>query len=297
MPSHLAPEQIVALLLQARIASEEDFVMLLLTFHHGLRESEVIGQKTTQRGQFQVRAQAEMRLAEVAQLEPDNPAEIREKQIRVKRRRRTVYQVHVKEARLLGGLRPENFSRGYIYVDRLKGSNPVRDKLATESWLGPWGAPEVIERPIVEEFLRAHAESHGGDGRDELLFPMNRKTYWDKMQKYGVAAGIPDHLCHPHILKHSIAKFLLRQMKLTIDIVQGRMGHKSISSTGPYLAADETEVGLEVAKAAVLLAAKGSPPAGPAPPHPWIAPDPLPLQVERPPWTDPEEPTKPGVKR
>lgn len=280
MPAHLNVDQLVALLLQARVESEADFVMFLLTFHHALRESEVVGQKTTQRGQFQVRAQAEMRLAEVLALEPDNPAEIREKQIRIKRRLRTVFQVHVKEARRVGGLTPENFSRGYIYVDRLKGSNPVREELATDAWLTRWGAPELIERPIVEEFLRAHAAAHGGDGKGKLLFPITRKTYWERMQKYGMAAGIPEHLCHPHILKHTIGKFLLRQMKLSIDIVQGRMGHKDLSSTGVYTGADETEVGLEVAKAGLLLAATR-----PAPPRPK---EPEKKEPESDPETEPE---------
>lgn len=256
MPAHLNIDQLVALLLQARVQSEADFVMFLLTFHHALRESEVVGQKTTQRGQFQVRQQAEMRLAEVTATEPDNPAEIREKQIRIKRHRRTVWQVHVKEARIVGGLKPENFSRGYIYLDRLKGSNAVREELATDPWL----SPDIIERPIVEEFLRTHAAAHlakdGGDGEGKLLFPINRKTYWERMQKYGTAAAIPEHLCHPHILKHSIGKFLLRQMKLPIDIVQQRMGHKDMSSTGAYLGADETEVGLEVAKAGLMIASR-----------------------------------------
>jgi integrase len=252
MPSHLSVDQMIALLLQARLAEEADYVMILLTFHHALRESEVVGQKTTQRGQFQIRAQAEMRLAEVTALEPDNPAEIQEKKIRIKRKLRTVWQVHVKEARLVGGLTPENFSRGYIYVDRLKGSHPVRDPLATRGWL----APDIIERPVVEEFLRAHAAAHGGDGRQELLFPMNRKTYWDKMKKYGRAAGIPEHLCHPHILKHSIAKFLLNVFQMKIDTLQTRMGHKDLGSTGAYLKADESETQLEIAKAEALLAAR-----------------------------------------
>jgi integrase len=274
MPHHLNPEQMTALLLQARVESEADFVMFLLTFQHGLRESEVVGQKTTQRGQFQVRAQAEMRLAEVAQMEPDNPAEIIAKQIRVKRRLRTVYQVRVKKLTLVGGLTPRNFRQGYIYLDRLKGSDPVCDELADKPWL----TAEIVERPIVEEFLRQHAATHGKEGVDRLLFPINRKTYWDRMQKYGELAGLPEHLCHPHILKHSVAKFLLRQMELPIDIVQGRMGHKSLSSTGPYLKADETEVAMAVAAAAVLRAAKSSPPEKKAEPGP-------------------EEPAKPAVER
>jgi integrase len=257
MPSHLNPEQIVALMRQARAESEADFVMILLTFYHALRESEVLGQKTTQRGQFQVRAQAELRLAEVTLAEPDNPAEIREVRRKIKKRTKLVYQVHVKEAILVDGLRPENFRRGYIYLDRLKGSDPVRDELSRDPWL----APDLIEKPIVEEFLRAHTAAHGGNGAGLLLFPINRKTYWQRMQKYGLAAGIPEHLCHPHVLKHSVAKFLLRQLGLPIDIVQGRMGHKVLSSTGPYLKSDETEVNLEVTKAAILQASRlGAPP-------------------------------------
>jgi hypothetical protein len=264
MPHHLSVEQIVTVLRHARAESEADFVMIFLTFHHALRESEVVGQKTTQRGQFQVRAQAELRLAEVALAEPGNPAEIREVKREIKKRTKLVYQVHVKHATVVGGLRPENFRRGYIYLDRLKGSDPVRDELAQEGWL----APDLVEKPIVEEFLRGHATAHGGDGRGLLLFPINRKTYWQRMQKYGLAAGIPEHLCHPHVLKHSIAKFLLRQLGLPIDIVQGRMGHKVMSSTGPYLKSDATEVNLEVTKAAILQASRMGVPPPPKEPEP-----------------------------
>lgn len=114
----------------------------------------------------------------------------------------------------------DSFDGGYITVERLKGSNRTTQPLLEN------GDALLNEREAVFAFTR---NLHG----KQRLFPVTRVRFWQLIQEYGERAGIPKHLRHPHILKHSIAM----QMIGTAGIENTRqyLGHKSISSTGEYL--------------------------------------------------------------
>jgi site-specific recombinase XerD len=70
------------------------------------------------------------------------------------------------------------------------------------------------------------------------------------MRQHCNAAGIPAHLAHLHILKHSIAMQTIHSAG--IENVRQHLGHKSIASTGAYL-----KVSDEAASKAVMDAIKG----------------------------------------
>jgi integrase len=123
---------------------------------------------------------------------------------------------------------------GFLYVHRLKGSNQTNQPL-----LGH-------DDPVFDERsgLVAFAQGMGGKQR---LFPITRQRYWQIMQKYSEAAGIPRHLAHPHVLKHSIGMQLIGPAG--IEHTRIWMGHKSMSSTGEYLKPTEIDAANAAARA------------------------------------------------
>jgi integrase/recombinase XerD len=84
------------------------------------------------------------------------------------------------------------------------------------------------------------------DDEKELLtmsgrfFPMSRMTAWRRMQHYGAKAGIPKHLLHPHVLKHTCGRLgYLGGMGL--PELQTYLGHKNGGNTMIYIQSGETE--------------------------------------------------------
>jgi len=135
-------------------------------------------------------------------------------------------------------LTPENFSDGYLNIQRLKGS------LRTVQPLVGHELEILNEREAVESWLNGHKAAHAGDGRLKRLFPVSRVQFFRLMRRYAAQAGLPRHLAHPHVLKHSIA---MQSIKAAgIENVRQYLGHKSISSTGAYLRVSDDAASLAV---------------------------------------------------
>jgi integrase len=178
---HLSREQLLSVLGHARSARERDWVLLLVSFWHGLRASEAVN------------------------------------------------------------LTPEHFADGYLTVQRLKGSLKTTQPLVENEH-------ELLnERAAVEGWLAKHRSAYGGDGAGQRLFPISRVQFFRLMRRYGRLAGLPRHLCHPHVLKHSIAMQSIGQAG--IENVRQYLGHKSISSTGEYLKVDDDKASRAIAAA------------------------------------------------
>lgn len=125
-------------------------------------------------------------------------------------------------------LTPDNFSGGYLTVKRLKGSNKTTQSLVEHA------DPLLNEKKAVLEFLLIPRKF-------KRLFPITRNRFWQIIQRYGELAGIPKHLRHPHVLKHSIAMQTIE--KAGIENVRQHLGHKVISSTGEYLKVSDERAG------------------------------------------------------
>lgn len=152
-------DELRALLTAAKAKSESDWLLLLLSFSHGLRVSEALA------------------------------------------------------------LKRKDVENGYITVARLKGS------LRTTQPLISHADPLFDEATGVRRFVRNLAG-------DQPLFKIKRLTVWRRMRRYGAAAGIPVHKCHPHALKHSAA---MRAIRAGVENCRQYLGHKSLDSTGAYL--------------------------------------------------------------
>ncbi|HEX3941600.1 MAG TPA: tyrosine-type recombinase/integrase [Acidobacteriaceae bacterium] len=117
-------------------------------------------------------------------------------------------------------LRRDNFGAGHITVRRLKGSLKTTQELIAHA------EPLLNETETLFDFL-------GNVPGNQRLFPVTRQRFWQLVQEYGAAAGLPKHKRHPHVLKHSIAMQTIESAG--IQNVRQHLGHKSISSTGEYL--------------------------------------------------------------
>jgi integrase len=159
----------------ARSVSEQDWLLLLVTFWHGLRASEALA------------------------------------------------------------LTPDHFSDGFITVQRLKGSLRTRQPLALHA------NPLLDERTAIESWLERQGR------RGQRLFPISRFQFYRRIRFYGSWAGIPRHLCHPHVLKHSIAMQSIKEAG--IENVRQHLGHRSLSSTGSYLRVSDESASRAVMKA------------------------------------------------
>lgn len=100
------------------------------------------------------------------------------------------------------GLTPENFVDGNLTVQRIGGSERTIQPLVVHENL------LLNERAAMEWIERRRNTLADGDRR---LFPISRIQFYRLMRRYGGLAGLPEHLCHPSVLRNSIAMRLVRE--------------------------------------------------------------------------------------
>ena len=132
-------------------------------------------------------------------------------------------------------LKAHNIQDGFLKVQRLKHS------LRTTHALFEHSNPLLNERGPASE-LASNQRSI------QRLFPITRQHFWRLFRKYAEQAGIPDHLCHPHILKHAICHHLIQSAG--IANTQQFVGHRRMSSTAAYLKVSDEQAS-EAAKRAL----------------------------------------------
>lgn len=118
------------------------------------------------------------------------------------------------------GFTREALSDGFLTVQRLKGSMRTVQALVEHS------EPLLSEKSALIEYAAARPFN-------QPVFDVTRQHFWRIVQRNAKVAGIPAHLAHPHVLKHSIAMQTIHSAG--IENVRQHLGHKSISSTGEYL--------------------------------------------------------------
>lgn len=62
--------------------------------------------------------------------------------------------------------------------------------------------------------------------------PMNRRTVWHLVKRYGESAGL-DFTAHPHMLRHACG-YELASQGATIQQIQGYLGHRNIKHSEKY---------------------------------------------------------------
>lgn len=120
-------------------------------------------------------------------------------------------------------LTKDNIVNGFIIVERGKGSHRCEHPLL----------------PSEAEYLSK---------LDGKFFKMCRMTFWRKMQAYCKQAGIPSHLAHPHVLKHTTGR-LAYKAGMGIPDIQAYLGHKNGANTMKYMESDIQEAAAAFAAA------------------------------------------------
>lgn len=131
-------------------------------------------------------------------------------------------------------LKREDIEGGFLTVQRLKGSLKTTQPLMEH------------KNPLLNERQRLLAYMTGMHAK-QRIFPITRQHCWWLFRKYGKAAGIAKHLCHPHTAKHSTAMHTIHSAG--IENVRQWLGHRNMSSTGEYLKVTDSEAGRAISKA------------------------------------------------
>lgn len=288
-PVSLSDEQLLALLTRAKEHRQRDYVMILVTYWHGLRASETVALKESDfnldDGTVQiVRGKGSEGGSHTLQEFPDNP--LLNEAVVVADWLANRGQFGVKGGAKPGRVRnlaqqPKWKLKGEILDDRVPGSgtDPAKmqqsTKIVTFSPDGPeklppgdvWAWPPG-EKPETYHFPPAFegapcekpaggsepppdpsasllAPSAAPDTPSELLFPISRVQFWRIVHGYALAAGIPRRKCKTHMLKHTIAKHLVRAGH-PLNEIQEWMGWSSIETMNWYTRADEEELGTRI---------------------------------------------------
>ena len=92
--------------------------------------------------------------------------------------------------------------------------------------------PEDVR--LVRAYLRTCADDSPYLFISTRGIPLERRSYWDLMQKYGEVAAIPKPKRRFHALRHAIAVHLL-DTGADVAFVQDRLGHANIQNTMVYM--------------------------------------------------------------
>lgn len=137
---------------------------------------------------------------------------------------------------LLTGILVKHTEGGYLKIPRLKGSNATLQTII-------YAPSDLVldEGSALKEIIQIY-----GLGPEDRIFTKDAATYWRQFRSAGKRAGLPETLCHPHILKHSIAMQLVKRIDL--KDLQVYLGHKSLASTGKYLESNDAQASAAVGK-------------------------------------------------
>ena len=111
---------------------------------------------------------------------------------------------------------------GRIYIPRAKGA------LAKTSPLQP------EDLSLIRAYLRTREDDSPSLFISTRGIPVERRAYWDLMQKDGWVAAMPKPKRRFHALRHAIAVHLL-DAGAAVAFVQDRLGHANIQNTMVYM--------------------------------------------------------------
>ena len=137
-----------------------------------------------------------------------------------------------------------NFRAEQIHIARLKGSLD-----STQTLLRVKGNTLFNEPAALKDWLATRRPD-----ADNFVFNSQKSTQLSRVTIYKIfkaiakKAGLGETLQHPHVLKHTLAKNLVRQ-GVPLNEIQAYIGWASIATLDWYLRADEEELGQRIGNA------------------------------------------------
>lgn len=134
-----------------------------------------------------------------------------------------------------------DIANGRISVHRLKGSDPVKDRL-----LASHDNPLFDEKRALAAWMRERGDADGS----VYLFTSREGSAVSARQiqrlfnRCAILAGIEPERAHTHCLKHSLGRLLVDQ-KVPLYYIQKALGHRYLSSTQVYLSITGEEASRE----------------------------------------------------
>jgi type 1 fimbriae regulatory protein FimB len=114
---------------------------------------------------------------------------------------------------------------------RVKGNALFDEKAALRAWL-------AVRKPDANDYVFNSQKS----------CRLSRITVWKLFRAIARAAGLPEALQHPHVLKHSCAMNMVNNGAGAFHVKQ-HLGHKSFDSTLEYIDVSDVDASAAFAKA------------------------------------------------
>jgi type 1 fimbriae regulatory protein FimB len=119
-----------------------------------------------------------------------------------------------------------------FHVKRLKGCDSGPHEFYN-------GESQAVKTWLIERSKLNPPESCDTLFISERRKPLSRVTVWLMIRQTAESAGLEHLEIHPHMLRHSTGYALVNK-GVDIRVIQGFLGHRSISSTVRYTALDRT---------------------------------------------------------
>lgn len=137
-----------------------------------------------------------------------------------------------------------NFKSEQVHVARLKGSLD-----STQNLLRVKGSSLFNESAVLREWLTVRKP----DAQDYVFNSqkstrLSRITVFKLFRAIARAAGLPDALQHPHVLKHTAAMLMVRA-GANAFLIRQHLGHRSFDSTLAYVNPSDGDASAAAAKA------------------------------------------------
>jgi integrase len=137
-----------------------------------------------------------------------------------------------------------NFKTEQVHIARLKGSLASTQTLLRVKGSGLFNEPAA---------LRAWLDVRKADANDfvfnsQKATRLSRSTVYKLFRGIARAAGLPETLQHPHVLKHTAAMLMVRA-GANAFLIRQHLGHRSFDSTLAYVNPSDTDASAAAAKA------------------------------------------------
>jgi len=137
-----------------------------------------------------------------------------------------------------------NFKSEQVHIARLKGSLD-----STQTLLRAKGSVLFNERAALKAWLDVRKPD-----ADDFVFNSQKATRFSRItvyklfRKIALAAGLPETLQHPHVLKHTAAMLMVRA-GANAFLIRQHLGHRSFDSTLAYVNPSDSEASAAASKA------------------------------------------------